>query len=207
MQRIELTGTAQPNFIGCWNLENPALCDGIVEFFEQHPVRQRPGESGAGVNAAIKNSVDINVNPADLEAGSHAVLASYMQALHACFQDYQAQWPFLAGMLKVADIGDFNIQRYLPGGHFSAVHSERTTLGSAHRVLAWMTYLNDVDDGGQTRFTHYGLDVKPERGKTLIWPAEWTHAHAGAVVAAGKKYVITGWMHFPPAIKPPVASP
>lgn len=44
------------------------------------------------------------------------------------------------------DIGPFNIRRYRPGGHFLKMHSERTALASSHRVLAWMTYLNDVED-------------------------------------------------------------
>ena len=54
-----------------------------------------------------------------------------------------------------------------------------------------------MQDGGNTRFTHYDLSIKPEIGKTLIWPAEWTHAHAGEVLKSGVKYIITGWMHFP----------
>ena len=33
--------------------------------------------------------------------------------------------------------------------------------------------------------------------KTLIWPAEWTHAHSGEILKFGKKYIITGWMCFP----------
>ena len=68
-------------------------------------------------------------------------------------------------------------------------------MNTLHRVLAWMTYLNDVEDGGSTSFHHYDLDVKPEKGKTLIWPADWTHAHSGKVVNSGTKYIITGWMH------------
>ena len=39
--------------------------------------------------------------------------------------------------------------------------------------------------------------IKPETGKTFIWPAEWTHAHRGEVLNSGVKYIITGWMHFP----------
>ena len=71
------------------------------------------------------------------------------------------------------------------------------TLKGIHRVFAWMTYLNDVDDGGETYFEHFDLKIKPEIGKTLIWPAEWTHAHKGEVLNKGLKYIITGWMHFP----------
>ena len=87
--------------------------------------------------------------------------------------------------------------KYLPGDHFSHMHTERCDLSTIHRVFAWMTYLNDVEDGGETNFSHYGIRIKPEIGKTLIWPAEWTHAHAGEVLNSGVKYIITGWMHFP----------
>ena len=41
------------------------------------------------------------------------------------------------------------------------------------------------------------LKIKPETGKTLIWPAEWTHAHAGEILKFETKYIITGWMCFP----------
>jgi hypothetical protein len=58
-----------------------------------------------------------------------------------------------------------------------------------------MTYLNDLDSG-HTDFLHYDISIKPEKGKTLIWPAEWTHAHRGQEVLENK-YIITGWFHFP----------
>ena len=92
---------------------------------------------------------------------------------------------------------DLNLQKYFPGDHFAALHSERTGLSTLHRIFAFMTYLNDVNDGGTTNFDHYGLKIKPEQNKTLIWPAEWTHAHRGNVLNSDSKYIITGWMHFP----------
>ena len=94
-------------------------------------------------------------------------------------------------------IGPFNLRRYDEGGHFGVLHAERTSLNVLHRVLAWMTYLNDVPEGGETEFPMFGLKIKPEKGKTLIWPAEWTHAHIGTVVKRGNKYIATGWMHYP----------
>jgi hypothetical protein len=98
--------------------------------------------------------------------------------------------------LKKTHIGHFNVQKYLSGDHFSLLHSERMSLGFLHRVFAWMTYLNNVDDGGTTDFEYYDIKVKPEIGKTLIWPAEWTHAHRGSILKSGSKYIITGWIHF-----------
>ena len=60
-----------------------------------------------------------------------------------------------------------------------------------------MTYLNDVEEGVETLFNHFNIKIKPKRGKTLIWPAEWTHSHTGDILNSDKKYIITGWMHFP----------
>ena len=95
------------------------------------------------------------------------------------------------------DVPGFNIQKYEKGGHFAAMHCERGSIPVMHRVLAWMTYLNDVEDGGETYFEHFNLKIKPEVGKTLIWPAEWTHSHRGEILNSGLKYIVTGWMIFP----------
>ena len=98
-------------------------------------------------------------------------------------------------VFEKVDVGSFNIQMYSPGGHFSKLHSERTSIKTLHRLFAFMTYLNEDFENGETVFEHYSLSVKPKKGKTLIWPAEWTHAHKGNVVNDGSKYIITGWLN------------
>lgn len=196
MRPIDLDGPA-PHFIGAWDLEAPKLCQSVIAFFEASPSLWRQGR-GSGGDPSVKKSTDITIQPGDLTQPAFAPVAAYVRALYGCYQDYLQQWPFLAVVLPVADIGSFNIQKYDPGGHFAALHCERSAIGRGHRVLAWMTYLNEVEDGGRTSFPHYGLDIRPEQGKTLIWPVDWTHAHCGQVVNSGTKYIITGWMHFPP---------
>ena len=196
MKKIKIN-TQQTHFIGCWNLQNNSLCNEIVQLFENNKNLQKPGVSGMGMDPKIKKTIDISIHPNDLEKPKFEILKQYMNELHKCFLDYQKQWPFLKSVLKSVYIPSFNIQKYSRGDHFAALHSERTSLDSLHRLFAWMTYLNDVDDGGQTNFSHYGIKVKPEISKTLIWPAEWTHAHTGEILKSGKKYIVTGWMHFP----------
>ena len=58
-----------------------------------------------------------------------------------------------------------------------------------------MTYLNDVPDGG-TKFPSQSFIAPAEKGLTLIWPAEWTHAHVGQISPTNEKYIITGWYSF-----------
>ena len=196
MKKINIK-SQQAHFIGCWNLENDKLCNEIIDFFENNKSLQKPGASGMGLDPKIKKTIDIKINPNDLEKPKFVIFKKYINELHKCFLDYQNQWPFLKSMIKTVDVPAFNIQKYSPGDHFASLHSERTTLNTLHRLFAWMTYLNDVNDGGQTNFNHYGIKVKPEIGKTLIWQAEWTHAHTGEILKGGTKYIVTGWMHFP----------
>jgi len=186
------------HFIGCWNLEKNNLCEEIIKFFETNQNLQKKGISGSGkLDTNIKKTIDISISPNDLKNPKFKVFDEYISHLHECFLDYQNQWPFLKTMIKKIDIPAFNVQKYSKGDHFSHTHSERTSINTLHRLFAWMTYLNDVDDGGQTYFNHYEISIKPEIGKTLIWPAEWTHAHSGEILKSGTKYIITGWMQFP----------
>jgi len=197
MKKINIKITKQPHFIGCWNLENKNLCNDIINFFENNKVKQTPGIFSGGINPDEKKTTDIRINPNDLNNTYYVCLKKYIEQLHKCYLEYQNEWPFLKSILKNIHIGSFNIQKYSAGDHFSKLHSERTSLTGLHRLFAWMTYLNEVEDGGNTNFEHYGVKIKPETGKTLIWPAEWTHVHAGEVLKSGTKYIVTGWMHFP----------
>ena len=197
MKKVNIDIIKQPHFIGCWNLENNKLCNEIIKFFKNNKNLQKQGISSVGENLKVKSRIDISVKPNDLKNTKFKIFKQYIDELHKCYLDYQNQWPFLKSMLKDIDIAPFNIGEYSAGDHFAAIHSERTSIPTLHRLFAWMTYLNDVDDGGQTNFGHYGIKIKPETGKTIIWPAEWTHAHTGEILKSGKKYIITGWMHFP----------
>ena len=192
----KLADKKQPNFIGSWNIRNDDLCKQIINFFEENKIQKQKGTIGNGVDETKKKTTDISISPNDLKNDEFKCFKNYMDELYKCFIDYQHQWPFMKNMIKNLDIRSFNVQKYLKGDHFSAVHTERSNLQFSDRVFAWMTYLNNVEDGGATNFSHYGISVKPEIGKTLIWPAEWTHAHNGGIVNSGKKYIITGWMNF-----------
>ena len=196
MKRLEVTNNQNPNFIGNWNIENKDLCNQIIQFFDDNTSLQVKGATAGGIDESVKKSTDITIKPEDLKKQKYEIFNKYFENLYQCFTDYKEQYNFLKTFVKKIHIGPFNIQKYLPGGHFARLHAERTDISNIHRLFAWMTYLNDVDDGGTTDFDYYKVKIKPETGKTLIWPAEWTHAHTGSVLKGGEKYIITGWLHF-----------
>ena len=196
MQRIETSNSSNaPNFISSWILKDTDMCDEIVNFFEANPAYQGAGSIDGGVDESLKKTTDIPIKPKQLEQEKYKIFNTYINNVVNCFNDYKEQWPFL-NTIKGMEIGTFNLQKYSPGGHFSAVHTERGSSSTMHRVLAFMTYLNDVEEGGETSFHYYDINVQPKKGKTIIWPAEWTHAHSGGVVKQGCKYIVTGWIQF-----------
>ena len=196
MKNIKITTKKNNHFIGCWKIEQESLMDEIISYFENNPDKHEFGASGIGeVNKDTKDSIDISIKPKDIKSKKMLVFQKYFGHLNECYWDYLDQYDFIEKKLDNMNIGPFNIQKYNKNGHFKKWHTERDSISSAHRVFAWMTYLNDLDSGN-TDFKHFDLSIKPEKGKTLIWPAEWTHAHRGSLVKK-EKYIITGWFHFP----------
>ena len=127
--------------------------------------------------------------------------------LHSDIQglDDQAIANMLMGVYR---LGSINLQKYdrNKGGYFHW-HSEHyphpndPQNDSLHRVLLWMFYLNDVDEGGETEFFYQQATVKPVKGTMVIAPAGFSHTHRGAMPVSGDKYIFTSWLQYQPADK------
>ena len=108
-------------------------------------------------------------------------------------------------------------QQKVPGQYYKDHHDES---GDVHdeqynvdgpRVLTFFLYLNDVEEGGETQFTNiFGddtdiyLNVKPKRGRALLWPSMLNEDllaydvrtyHAALEVKKGFKYGANAWLH------------
>ncbi len=89
------------------------------------------------------------------------------------------------------------VQRTPPGGGFNQAHWEQGPgLDVCSRYAVWMIYLNDVPNGGKTTFPIQNMDVTPQAGTLLVWPAAYTHPHHGNPPIDCWKYVITGWFKY-----------
>mgnify|MGYP003982103449 CR=1 FL=1 len=188
-----------PHFIGSWIISPLTICDELIGFFESDIKNQKKGTVTGGTNLNVKDSTDMKIRPKDIYSPGNEIFQMYFENLYLCYKDYVSEWPFLASFTNSLQVSSFTIQKYQSGQHYQKLHTERSNLETLHRVFAWMTYLNDVEEkiGGTTFFSHYDLSIQPRKGLTLIWPAEWTHAHQGNVLRANSKYIITGWMTFP----------
>jgi hypothetical protein len=125
-------------------------------------------------------------------------MVKYAQNLQSCVDKYIQKYPWCNKYASWNIIEPINIQYYSPNGGYHIWHTERTTSASpiSGRHLVFMTYLNDVTDSGETEFLHQQLKIKPEKGLTLIWPADWMFTHRGVASLTQEKYIATGWFNY-----------
>ena len=100
-------------------------------------------------------------------------------------------------------------QRYLPGQEFKPHNDwfyttekywQHERKRGGQRSWTTMAFLNEVEEGGETHFTHIGIKIEPKPGVLLIWnnaledgSPNLDMMHAGTPVLKGTKYVITKW--------------
>ena len=108
------------------------------------------------------------------------------------FKKYAQEYPFLNDLTEMKVYDGVKVQKYNPNECYSKLHCE--SMGSnLDRVLAWMIYLNDVTEGGETEFPSQDKKFQPRCGDVLFWPAHFTHPHRGIVSKTQVKYIVTGW--------------
>jgi len=179
------------NFIHTFYLNDLSICDELITYFHNNNEYKNQGKVGKGeVKLDVKDSLDLKIYP----SSTNKTIQNYYKNLQVGLTDYV--YKFKMQDCKLHTVEPMNIQHYKPGGGFKEWHFERDNAnsGSVTRVLAFMTYLNDVKDGGTE---WYWQNVKTEaiKGLSVIWPTEFTHLHRGIVSHTQEKYIITGWIN------------
>ena len=183
------------SFIGGYYITKK-LCDDFITSFNNQKDKARPGKINSKKGArdtdkSRKDSLDLEV-PCELYSG---IVGAYRLELQKCLNEYIKTYPQLNDLAKFNVKENFNIQYYKPGGGFKKWHNERTNLNATNRILVFMTYLNDVDDGG-TEFKYQKIITPAKKGLTLIWPTDWPFTHRGQISKTKEKYIITGWFNY-----------
>lgn len=188
---------ANEDFIQTWHIPE-GICDGILEFFEKNENLRMNGvcvEEGKGgvILKDAKESIDISISPSNMDQP----FMDYRIELQNCLNEYIKIYPHINHMNKFDIVENYNIQHYPLGGGFKVEHCERdgSLTKSIKRCLVFMTYLNDLDDGG-TKFVYQNRIIKAQKGKTVIFPVDWTHTHVSQISNTKEKTIVTGWYSY-----------
>jgi len=188
------------NFVGMIDdFISPEWCDKVIEYFEQMD------EAGFTTDRQKWQQTPAFQKKDDSLCGFEEELPFiHTKELHKEFIDrfwevgyraYCDQFDILNTM-ATHTIQAQKIQRTFVGGGYHVWHCEQGDAASSRRLLAYILYLNDVEEGGETEFLYFPKRVKPKKGTLLIFPSGLTHTHRGNPPMSNTKYILTGWVEF-----------
>ncbi|TQV72234.1 2OG-Fe(II) oxygenase [Aliikangiella marina] len=181
---IDLFISEQPDWQNECTAINQSVTRAMIEYVKQYPMMLTGAISPSYVDPKTKQP----------KAFSHTDIQ----------QLSEQQLLELIGAIYRLDA--INMQKYFKGkGGYHHWHSEHyphpTDPGqkSLHRVLLWLIYLNDIEEGGETDFFYQNAKVKPTKGSIVVAPCGFTHTHRGSIPVSSDKYVLASWVMYRPA--------
>lgn len=179
------------SFIAGWYIDKE-ICDKLIDYFyaSDNKVQGLGGPKIGEVDSKSKISMDLHV---DMQ---NPVVIEYCSKLYKVIEKYIELYPYCNSYSSFGLKEVFNIQYYKPSEGYFKYHTERFSPQEpfVSRHLVFMTYLNDVTEGGETEWYHQKLKISPEKGLTVIWPSDWTFTHRGLPSLSQEKYIATGWL-------------
>ena len=176
------------NFIEEYRI-SPEICDEFITYHKNNREYKGIGTYGLGtVDKAIKDSTDVVF----YNQSQHPTAKVFFKELTNCLFHYRKKYLFDKhhGLWTAPEN---MIQHYPKGGGYHLLHYERTGMYTLSRQLVYMLYCNTLKNGG-TDFPFQKEIMKAEKGKLVIWPADFTHPHRGVISQDEEKYIVTGWL-------------
>jgi len=186
------------------NLISVRQCSAIIKKFEKNIDQTHQGVIGDAdsprVDTQVKNSRDLvmtNKNGWERQdklfhSLVSSMLSNYCEHLKSAggYESYTTGEMYYCLPYGINDEykdTGYQIQKTEPGKGY-VWHNDF----SPSRVMTFIIYLNDVEEGW-TQF-YNGDQISPRAGRGVIFPATWTYVHQG-YPPKQTKYLATGWLH------------
>lgn len=190
----------------------PELCDDIINNFYYVKDMHYEGVTYNGLNKNVKDTTDFTI-PLNPEPGSiwEKIKTFLQNELRSNLKSYLDNIKNISAFSAKQNVIDyqildyrllhftettFMIQKYEKQKGKYVYHEDSGIDNDRHRVITYLWYLNDVDEGGETELWH-SMKIKPEKGKLLLFPAHFSFPHCGLMPISSDKIIITGWLYYP----------
>jgi hypothetical protein len=187
------------NFIGVFdNFFDPDDIKTYIKFFEQVKAL---GFTRKRSNIALVEDEDISLianyskNYLDEWANFFNVRGPFNHIFYKkILPVYIEKYAVLLRQTENLHVADFKIQKSMPGEGYNVFHYETDGLRDSRRILVFLLYLNEVEEGGETEFRYLKVRYKPKSNRLILFPAGFTHTHRGLPPLSNDKYIATGWI-------------
>lgn len=168
------------------------ICQNMIASFES--MAHLHQHNGRGHREGLEHSgwTELNVG----RIADPSFTAFFKRKIDAALYRYNRDVQLTLAVPFAAKTADLTIKRYRPGGedgfqvHFDSIYDY------SNRFLVLLWYLNDVSEGGATRFPDLGVDVAARTGRLLVFPPYWMFQHAGLPPVSNAKYIISTYLLF-----------
>lgn len=170
----------------------PELCQRMLASFAA--LARFQVSNGRGVRAGLEQSAWTELNVSRL--ADEAFAADFRRRLDGTLERYNRDVGLAIPVPRAPKHSDLTMKRYRPGReesfqlHFDSIYSV------SNRYLVMLWYLNDVSEGGETRFPQLDIAVKPAAGRLLMFPPYWMYQHEGVPPRSGDKFILSTYLLF-----------
>ena len=196
------------DFIGIYDDSVPVeLCNAFVENYEEAKKNRTIIDLRKENESGFLDGDDTNIGRGKLQRNDEAIIVgpltstvypippvqAYFKFLQECYNCYIKRYGIVFDGAVYNDV--FKIHKVRKSEGYHKWHYEKGGPSVIERSIAYMTYLQVPKKGGETEFLHQSLRIEPVVGRTLLWPAGFTHMHRGNPPLDGEKMYITGWLN------------
>src|SRR5687767_11188484 len=170
----------------------PQLCQQMIGSFaglERFQMR-----NGRGVRRGLEDSAWTELNVSRLSDA--AFQGMFRKLIDRALARYNRDIELAIPIPNSPLFSNLTLKRYRPGQqeqfqlHFDSINHV------ANRYLVLLWYLNDVEQGGETRFPQLDVTVPARAGRLLMFPPYWMYQHEGRPPISGDKYIISTYLLF-----------
>jgi prolyl 4-hydroxylase len=171
---------------------DPKLCQQMIGSFaglERFQMR-----NGRGVRRGLEDSAWTELNVSRLS--DPAFMSMFRRLIDRALERYNHDIELAIPIPNSPLISNLTLKRYRAGQqeqfqlHFDSINHV------ANRYLVLLWYLNDVEQGGETRFPQLDVTVPARAGRLLMFPPYWMYQHQGLPPISGDKYILSTYLLF-----------
>lgn len=170
----------------------PAFCQRMIDSF--HALSRFHQPNGGAARPGLEESAWTELNVTRM--ADAAFRGFFRQQIDRALERYNRDIDLEIAVPNSPKTADLILKRYRAGPaerfqvHFDSIHEE----AGRYVVLLW--YLNDVAEGGETRFPQLDVSVTARTGRLLMFPPYWMYQHTGLPAISGDKFIVSTYLLF-----------
>ena len=188
------------DYIGIYDsILEPKLCQKLIELFEDNNSNVEDQTTGMYTKDFLKRKgteMEISTNSEFIRLYNRVVLDGIFYSLEL----YKKQTGDIHDVIHMnsteCTLEKFRLRKYKQNDGFFSSHIDIINSDTSNRFLVIMFYLNTVQDGGETLFTHLGINVKPKEGRVLIFNPSFMFPHTGNTPLSDDKFTLQTYLWY-----------